>query len=80
MGVQVTSSMYTISLSFKRSLQDRIFDLTNRVIVLFMLVRSEADSRDRCNSSDVKASVLKRWKLASCLCPPWWLFKWVHPE
>jgi len=52
----------------------------NRVRTLFTLVRSKADSWERCNSADVKAFVLKRWKLASCLCPPWRLFKWVHPE
>jgi hypothetical protein len=50
-----------------------------RVRTLFTLVRSEADSRDRGHSADVKAFVLKRWKLAFCLCPPWWLFKRVHP-
>jgi hypothetical protein len=50
-----------------------------RAPTLFTLVRSEADSRERCYSADVKAFVLQCWRLASCLCPPWWLFERVPP-
>jgi hypothetical protein len=38
--------MYSVSLTFKRHMQDDFFDLTNRVTTSFTLVGNEADSRD----------------------------------
>jgi hypothetical protein len=34
-------------------------------------VRSEADSREWCNSADVNIFFPKRWELVSCLSPSW---------
>jgi hypothetical protein len=48
---------------------------SNRAKITFASVRSEADSREWCNSADVRTFLLKRWELVSCLEPLRWLFK-----
>ena len=47
---------------------------TNHVRTLFTPVRSEADSRERCNSADVRPFLFKCWSLTSYLCPLWQRF------
>jgi hypothetical protein len=47
-------------------------DGANRLIILLLTpVRSEADSREWCNSADVNIFFPKRWELVSCLSPSW---------
>jgi hypothetical protein len=51
----------------------------NCVSTVFTLVRSEADSRERCNSADVHTFLFQCWRLASCLGPLWQRCGRMHP-